>query len=73
MRSGADSMCGGVVAPGGRLRRRSSGGTRVALTMWLRGLGSCDGEERGYRDGGRSSTVAQMMVVVTEAISGWEP
>ena len=44
----------------------------MALTMWLRELGSCDSEEQGCRDGGRSSTIAQMMVVVAEAIDGLE-
>ena len=65
-------MCSEVVAPGGKGTRRSGGGTGVALTMQLRGLGSCDSEERGCRDGGRSSTIAQMMVVVAEAIDGLE-
>ena len=48
------------------------GATGVALTMWLGGLASCDGEERGCRDGDRSSTVVQMMVVVAKAIDGQE-
>ena len=40
----------------------------MALTMWLQGLGSYNGEKRGCRDGDCSSTVAQMMVVVADAI-----
>ena len=40
--------------------------------MWLLGLGSYDSEERGCRDGGRSSAIARMMVVVAEAIDARE-